>query len=198
MSECIKIAFPERLGKYGALDFVKERLCIDVDLSSRKLCQRIGKYEVTIMDSRTVTLVVDELGFLTGITGEDWFYDYQLGKPDTKLRIVEKLPFGYATIVAFNNSRNLDNIKRALSPYENILINYLRENNLDAKIYSVRGKTEGLVKSGAIDLGIDNTNTGNTMTATGLKIAKKIRDTQAIIISKEKDVDFVKELWGLK
>ena len=192
------LAFPERLGKYGATDFVRERLGMEVDLNSRNLCQKIGEYEVTVMDSRTVPAAV-ELGILTGITGEDWFYDYKLGKPDTRLRIVEKLPFGYSSVVAFKNPENSNIIKRVASPYENISIDYIRKNNLEAEFFPIRGKTEGWVKTMTrlADLGIDNQNSGKTIADTGLIIVDKIMDSQAVIISKEYDIEVARKIWRL-
>lgn len=191
------IAFPDRLGKYGALDFVRERLGVKVDLESRNKYHRIGKYEFAIMYSRMVPLAV-EMGMLTGITGVDWLYDYTLGNQKTKLRVIERLPFGKAKVVAFKNRNTaIANPSRVISPYTNLTLEYMRKRNLiDTEFIYAAGETESWVKAGLADLGIDNKNEGKTIELTGLEILDEIYESQAVIISKEKDIDKVKKVWG--
>ena len=188
------------MGKYGALDFVRERLGSEINLEGKNKYQRIGKYEFAIMYSRMVPLAV-ESGILTGLTGEDWFYEYSLENPKTKLRIVERLPFGRAKVVAFkdNNIRNWCSSPLAcVTIYPNIAAKYLQRDYPPTYIISVPGETESWVKAGLARLGIDNKNSGQTIDETNLKVIDEIFDSAAVIISKERDIDKVKEIWGLK
>lgn len=197
MNDYITIAFPDRLGKYGALDFVGERLGIEV-LESKNKYQRFGNYEFAIMYSRMVPLAV-ESGMLTGMTGADWLYEYTLGNPNSKLRVIEQLPFGKAKVVAFKDKNTtLANPSRIISPYKNLTCEYIRKKGFrDTEFICAPGETESWVKAGLADLGIDNKNSGETMKQTDLEILDEIYDSCAIIISKEKDINKVKEIWGL-
>jgi len=195
---CIKIAFPEKLGKYGVQDFVRERLGAYVDLESRNRCQRIGKYDFVIMRTRMVPYAVERDVF-TGIVGRDWLYDYVLANPKTDLRIVERLPVGKAKVVAFKKKDSILGIApRIITPYTNLSKQYVEDRQLKyANIEYAPGETEGWVKAGLADLGIDNINSGKTIEETGLEIIDKILDSYAVIVAKKDDVDIARKIWGL-
>jgi len=178
-------------------DFVRERLGTYVNLESRNRYQRIGKYDFVIMRTRMVPYAV-ERDVLTGIVGKDWFYEYLLANPRTDLRIVEELSFGNAKVVAFKKKDSvIDIAPRIITPYMNLSRQYVESMDLKyAKIDFAPGETEGWVKAGLADLGIDNINSGKTIDETGLEVVDKILDSYAVIIAKKNNVDKMRKIWG--
>ena len=198
------IAFPERLGKYGAVDYLKERMGIMVNLDSRNMCQESRGYRILRVDSRDVPLAV-ETGALFGITGYDWYQDYFLANQELSPKIVEQLDFGKAEICAFKASGKMRKPAVVVTPYENIAKDYLKKMGITfvdlygnpGQVTCRRGKTEGWVKSGLADIAIDNKNSGLTQQETGLVMYGKIMDSYAIVISMEENKYKVKEILRL-
>lgn len=178
---------------------MKERLGVGLDLGSKNKFPEEGMYRFLITYSRMVPEAVDR-GFLTGITGYDWFEEYRLGGRGGDLEIVEELPFGRAKVVAFRDYREPSapflGPARVVTPYPNIAAKYFRNEGLGIK--EVPGETEGWVKAGLSEYGVDNKDSGETLERTGLEICDEILDTNAIIISRRENKNKVRDVWGLK
>jgi ATP phosphoribosyltransferase len=198
------IAFPERLGKYGALDYMRDRLSICMDLESRQMVQDSHGYSILRVDTRDVPKAV-EAGALFGITGLDWLTDFRLGGYGKGLSIVKELDFGGAEICAFKGPGKVRKPARIATPYENISKDYLKSNFPDfcdlygnrGEVQVIRGKTEGWIKSGLADIVIDNRNSGRTQKENGLIEYDKIMDSYAIVISTKGNKYRVKKVLGV-
>jgi ATP phosphoribosyltransferase len=198
------IAFPERLGEYGAAEYIGKYAGTVVDMESKNMCQEKGGYRILRIDTRDVPLAV-ELGALFGITGMDWYEDYRLGGEGKDLAILKDLGFGNAEICVSKRAGNITEPCRVVSPYRNIASEYLKGLGLDfcdlygnrGKIQCIRGKTEGLVRAGLADLAVENRNSGRTLKSTGLEVWRKIMDSHAIVISRKENKYKVKEILGI-
>ncbi len=189
------IAFPERLGKYGALDYIRDMFGEAPDLESREMVQKINGYSFMRIDSRDVPRAV-EYGALFGITGLDWLEDYKLSGRGRNIVIVEELPFGEAEVWSIRNpERPLIEPIRVVSAYKGLAMKYMNEKGMEfsdiegtsGEVEVKRGKTEGWVKAGLIDVVIDNINSGKTVRESRLERYEKIMDSYAVLISDRKN-----------
>ena len=198
------IAFPERLGKYGAAEYIGKRMGIIVDLDSRNMYQKNDGYGILRVDTRDVPLAVDK-GALFGITGRDWMEDYLLGGNGKGLAVLDELDFGASQVCAFKAAGEIGKPARIISPYGNIAKKYSRDAQIDfcdaygncGEVQVVRGKTEGMLRAGIADIVVDNRSSGRTQTDNGLILLDRIMDSCAIVISRRENKYNVKEILGL-
>ena len=171
------ILFSERLGELGGVDYFRD-MGFEIDLSERNRCQRIIEdgieYKIIVAKSRTIPPMIEKIENnipVVGLTGLDWFIEYNLGGNGNNLRIIETLPFGKAKVVAFKDmDKELLPPYEAVTPYPNITKYWLKkEGYKEFSLTETPGETEGLVKSGIFNLGVDNTQTGETLEKTGLE-----------------------------
>jgi ATP phosphoribosyltransferase len=136
-----------------------------------------------------------------GITGEDLVENYNCGT-SMPLKIVKRLGFGNADLVAFGKSTHT-NIERkpviaAPYYYKNLLIsgkpaNYFKNIFGDYDILEVQGSTEGFVCDGTADAGFDVTTyfrvkpeeqKKKTLAVNRLVIFENLMPTEAVIVSR--------------
>jgi ATP phosphoribosyltransferase len=119
-----------------------------------------------------------------GIVGEDVIYEKQI--PSS---VLEKLGFGRCSLMmAYPEHKELKNIedihgKTIATTYPKILKDFLKSNNIDAKIIELSGSVEIAPSLGVADLICDIVSTGNTLMMNKLKKSFKVFDSEAVLIS---------------
>jgi len=122
-----------------------------------------------------------------GIVGENVVYEKQTGT-----EILEKLGFGRCSLMfAYPEKKELKNIedingKTIATTYPRILKEYLKKNNLNAKVIELSGSVEIAPSLGVADLICDIVSTGNTLMMNKLKKSFKVFDSEAVLLSAEK------------
>jgi ATP phosphoribosyltransferase len=119
-----------------------------------------------------------------GIVGENVIYEKQI---DNKK--IEKLGFGRCSLlIAHPDSKELKNLneingKTIATSYPFILNNFLKENNINAKVIELSGSVEIAPSLGVADLICDIVSTGTTLMMNKLKKSFKVFDSEAVLIS---------------
>jgi ATP phosphoribosyltransferase len=122
-----------------------------------------------------------------GIVGENVIQEKQAG-----VKVLEKLGFGRCSLMfAYPEKNELQKIedingKTIATTYPRILKDYLKNNNLDAKVIELSGSVEIAPSLGVADLICDIVSTGNTLMMNKLKKSFKVFDSEAVLISAEK------------
>jgi len=124
-----------------------------------------------------------------GITGQDLLID-------SKSEALELIKLGFSNSTfclaipsdsKISETKQLNNLRIATS-YPNILVKWLADNNLQAKIVELDGAVENAIRLGVADIVADVVDTGTTLKQAGLKIfGLPILQSEAILI-KGKDV----------
>jgi len=111
-----------------------------------------------------------------------------LMEKENNLKTVQELDFGKCSLVIAvpNNSKikklsDLDH-ERVSTSYPRILKNYLKKQRVSASIIEIRGSVEICPSLGLADAIFDITQTGRTLKANGLRVIKKVADSQAVLI----------------
>lgn len=124
-----------------------------------------------------------------GIVGENVILEKQI-----KISTLQKLGFGRCSLlIAHPENKKLKNIeeinrKTIATSYPVILNDFLKKNNLKAKIIELSGSVEIAPSLGVADLICDIVSTGNTLMMNKLKKSFKVFDSEAVLIS-TKDLD---------
>jgi len=119
-----------------------------------------------------------------GIVGENVIYEKQ-----TQTETLEKLGFGKCNLqLAYPENKVLKTLndvngKIIATTYPKILKDFLKKNNLDAKIIELSGSVEIAPSLGIADLICDIVSTGNTLMMNKLKKSFKVFDSEAVMIS---------------
>ena len=118
-----------------------------------------------------------------GIVGEDVIKE---SKSDVK--IVKKLGFGKCNLrIAIPENVELKNLsdlnhKRIATSFPNILIDYLLQNRIDAKVVHISGSVEAAPSLGIADYICDLVSTGNTLKLNKLKASINVLESEAVLI----------------
>jgi len=121
-----------------------------------------------------------------GIVGENVIYEKQTNTP-----VLEKLGFGRCSLLfAYPENKELKalqevNGKTIATTYPKILKDFLKANNLNAKVIELSGSVEIAPSLGVADLICDIVSTGNTLMMNKLKKSFKVFDSEAVLISAE-------------
>jgi ATP phosphoribosyltransferase len=105
------------------------------------------------------------------------------------------LGFGRCSLIlAHPHDKELKNIKELrgktiATSYPRILTNFLEKNKLDAKLIELSGSVEIAPSLGVADLICDIVSTGNTLMMNKLKKSFKVFDSEAVLISSEKEFE---------
>lgn len=123
-----------------------------------------------------------------GIVGENIFLEKQ-----SETKILEKLGFGRCSLlIAHPENKQLKDVKdikgkTIATSYPVILNNFLKENKIEAKVIELSGSVEIAPSLGVADLICDIVSSGNTLMINKLKKSFKVFDSQAVLISSEKN-----------
>jgi ATP phosphoribosyltransferase len=118
-----------------------------------------------------------------GIVGENI-----VSENNAEVEIVKKLGFGKCKLrigvpedVELSNVNTLEN-KRIATSYPNILNNFLKRNNINAKVINISGSVEVAPSLGIADYICDLVSTGNTLKLNKLKSSITVLDSEAVLI----------------
>ncbi|MCK4946041.1 MAG: ATP phosphoribosyltransferase [Alphaproteobacteria bacterium] len=126
-----------------------------------------------------------------GIVGENVLFEAQECSENgsfSKLETLIKLGFGRCRLSlavpneADYNDLNFFNGKTIATSYKGLLAQYLQNQNIDAKIVTMRGAVEIAPKTHLADAICDLVSTGSTLTSNGLKEVETILNSQAVLI----------------
>lgn len=141
--------------------------------------------ELIMARPEDIPYIVESGGADLGITGHDYVVE-----SNTSVVELLKLDFGRAEIVlAAPHTWNVKSVNelpqdiRIATKYYNIAMNYLRDNNLKAKVVKISGAAEVMPYLGAADAIIDVTSTGTTLKLHGLKVIDVIMETYGTVIA---------------
>jgi ATP phosphoribosyltransferase len=167
------------------------KLCgLEVENYSERLVISIRNFPLDILflrDDDIPEYVQDGVADI-GIVGENVIFEKQ-----AKIQIQEKLGFGKCSLIlAHPNDKELKDIKdlngkTIATSYPKILRNFLENNKLDAKLIELSGSVEIAPSLGIADLICDIVSTGNTLMMNKLKRSFKVFDSEAVLISSDKD-----------
>lgn len=111
-----------------------------------------------------------------------------LMEKDNNFQAVKELDFGKCSMVIAvpENSKikklaDLDH-ERIATSYPKILKSFLKKQNLSASIIEIQGSVEICPSLGLADAIFDITQTGKTLRENGLRVIKKVTDSQAVLI----------------
>lgn len=125
--------------------------------------------------------------FDLAVLGKDSFFEYKLSK---KTKIVKNLGLSKCHLSFAGKEKSTDfelkklNNKTIATTYSNILQDFLKENNIKAKIIKMNGSVETSIELGVADYIFDIVQTGSTLIQQGLNELKKVIDLEAVLIAK--------------
>jgi len=167
------------------------KLCgLEIENYSERLVVSIRNFPLDILflrDDDIPEYVQDGVADI-GIVGENVILEKQ-----AKIQIREKLGFGKCSLIlAHPNDKGLKDIKdlngkTIATSYPKILRNFLEKNMLDAKLIELSGSVEIAPSLGIADFICDIVSTGNTLMMNKLKRSFKVFDSEAVLISSDKD-----------
>ncbi len=162
-------------------------LCgMDIENYSERLVISVRNFPLDILflrDDDIPEYVQDGVADI-GIVGENVVFEKQ-----TQTVILEKLGFGRCSLLfAYPEGKEIKKIedingKIIATTYPKIVKEYLKSNNLNAKVIELSGSVEIAPSLGVADLICDIVSTGNTLMMNKLKKSFKVFDSQAVLIS---------------
>ncbi len=165
------------------------RLCgMEVENYSERLVVSVRNFPLDILflrDDDIPEYVQDGVADI-GIVGENVIYEKQTNTP-----VLEKLGFGRCSLLfAYPENKELKKLedvngKTIATTYPKILKDFLKSNNLNAKVIELSGSVEIAPSLGVADLICDIVSTGNTLMMNKLKKSFKVFDSEAVLISAE-------------
>jgi len=164
-------------------------LCgLDIENYSERLVVSVRNFPLDILflrDDDIPEYVQDGVADI-GIVGENVVYEKQTGT-----KVLEKLGFGRCSLMfAYPEKNELKKIedingKTIATTYPRILNEYLKKNNIKAKVIELSGSVEIAPSLGVADLICDIVSTGNTLMMNKLKKSFKVFESEAVLISAE-------------
>ncbi len=164
-------------------------LCgLDIENYSERLVVSVRNFPLDILflrDDDIPEYVQDGVADI-GIVGENVVYEKQSGT-----KVLEKLGFGRCSLMfAYPEKNELKKIedingKTIATTYPRILNEYLKKNNIKAKVIELSGSVEIAPSLGVADLICDIVSTGNTLMMNKLKKSFKVFESEAVLISAE-------------
>jgi len=169
------------------------KLCgLDIESYSERLVVTARNFPLEILflrDDDIPEYVQDSVAD-AGIVGENVIFEKQ-----TKTMEMEKLGFGRCSLIIAHPEKNeITNIaeingKIIATSYPNILKNFLKKNNISAKVIELSGSVEIAPSLGVADLICDIVSTGNTLMMNKLKKSFTVFDSEAVLISSEATIN---------
>lgn len=160
---------------------------IDIDNYSDRLTVSAKNFDLDILflrDDDIPEYVQDGVADI-GVVGENVLIEKQsditlqkkLGYSRCRLMLASPNDFEFNSVDQLNG-------KKIATSYPNILRNYLKENNVEAKIIEISGSVEIAPSLGVADFICDIVSTGNTLRLHKLKTFTKVLDSEAVLISR--------------
>ncbi len=126
-----------------------------------------------------------------GIVGENGYMEYILENPDNDLEIIAKLQFAYCRLsLAAPEGSGIKQLsdyngKTIATSYPATLADYLKRNNINAKIIQMHGSVELAPKIAVADAICDLVSTGATLKENGLIETHIILESEAVLIGRK-------------
>jgi ATP phosphoribosyltransferase len=189
MSKNLKLAVQKK-GRLSEKSIQLLRNCgLDIENFQDRLIVSATNFDLDILflrDDDIPEYVQDNVAHI-GIVGENVVLEKGLN-----VEIVKQLGFGRCSLSLgiperseINSVKDLEK-KTIATSYPNILINYLKENNVEAKVIELSGSVEIAPSLGVADFICDLVSTGNTLKLNKLKKSFKVLDSQAVLIKSNK------------
>lgn len=185
MNENLKIALQKK-GRLTDKSLELLKLCgIDIENHSERLTVTARNFPLEILflrDDDIPEYVQDGVADV-GIVGLNVVVEKQ-----TKTVVLENLGFGRCSVMLATPEnkilKNLDDLKgkTIATSYSFILNDFLKNNNIEAKIIELSGSVEIAPSLGVADLICDIVSTGNTLMMNKLKKSFKVFDSEAVLI----------------
>jgi len=165
-------------------------------LETRRPTTELAELSIKVIRPQDMPLQVANDNFDLAITGKDWLKDHLYRFPSSPVKEILDLGFGKVTIVAVVSEdlptndvgalRDLVGVLlptiRVASEYVNIADKYARDNHLERyKIIPTWGASEAFPPED-VDLLIENTETGETLSTHNLKIIDTLFESSACLI----------------
>jgi len=196
MKKNLKLAVQKK-GRLSEKSLQLLRSCgLDIENFQERLIVSATNFNLDILflrDDDIPEYVQDNVAHI-GIVGENVVLEKGLD-----VEVVKQLGFGRCSLSLgipekskFNDVKDL-NEKTIATSYPNILKDYLRKNDVVAKVIELSGSVEIAPSLGIADFICDLVSTGNTLKLNKLKKSLKVLDSQAVLI-KSRKMDEDKEL----
>lgn len=190
----VRIALPSKGRISGPAVNLLEKAGIGLtDNSNRKLFSNTFDPEISVMFTRAADIpeYVEDGAADMGITGYDLIQEKQ-----ANVEYLEDLKFGLTRLViaapeesGFNTVEDLKNIKTVATEFPVLTTQYLKENNIDARILSLSGATEVAPLIGVADVIADLTSTGTTLKMNHLRELDTIIESSVRLIANKKSYE---------
>jgi len=196
----IRLALPDGHQQRPTMEFL-EKAGLNVRgyseaLETRRPTTEVAGVTIKVIRPQDMPLQVANENFDLAITGKDWLKDHLYRFPSSPVKEILDLGFGKVTIVAVVSEdlpasdvgilrdlvgRQLP-IIRVASEYVNIADKYARDNHLERyKIIPTWGASEAFLPED-VDLLIENTETGETLSRHNLRIIDTLFESSACLI----------------
>jgi ATP phosphoribosyltransferase len=196
----IRLALPDGHQQRPTMEFL-EKAGLNIRgyseaLETRRPTTEVAGVTIKVIRPQDMPLQVANENFDLAITGKDWLKDHLYRFPSSPVKEILDLGFGKVTIVAVVSEdlpasdvgilrdlvgRQLP-IIRVASEYVNIADKYARDNHLERyKIIPTWGASEAFLPED-VDLLIENTETGETLSRHNLRIIDTLFESSACLI----------------
>ncbi|MGE5498275.1 MAG: ATP phosphoribosyltransferase [Syntrophothermus sp.] len=182
----LKLAIQKK-GRLSEKSIELLKLCgLDLDMYTERLIVTARNFNLDLLflrDDDIPEYVQDGVADI-GIVGEDVICEKQ-----ADINVVEKLGFGRCRLMIAAPADKLPvtladiNGKTIATSYPNILKNYLKENNLNAKVIEISGSVEIAPSLGVADLICDIVSTGTTLMMNKLKKSFSVFESESVLIA---------------
>ena len=189
MNKQLKLAIQKK-GRLSDKSLQLLRNCgLDIENFQERLLISATNFNLDILflrDDDIPEYVQDNVAHI-GIVGENVVLEKGLD-----VEIVKKLGFGKCTLsLGIPETKEIKNIsdlqnKTIATSYPNILRQYLKDNNINAKVIEISGSVEIAPSLGVADLICDLVSTGNTLKLNKLKRSFSVLNSQAVLIKSRK------------
>ena len=169
---------------------------------NRRPESNLDGYFIKVIRPQDMPLQIANGNFDIAITGRDWLIDHKYQFPNSPIKELLDLKYGWVKIVAVIDEKvPVEDIKswwqycndkqivcRVATEYTNIADRYVRDNRIDRyRIIPTWGATEGFIPEDA-DLLIENTETGGTIARHSLRIIDKLFESTACLIGSTRKI----------
>lgn len=185
MKEKLKLALQKK-GRLSEKSIQLLKNCgLDIENFQDRLLVSANNFDLEILflrDDDIPEYVQDNVAHI-GIVGENVVLEKNIN-----VDIVKKLGFGKCTLsLGIPEKSKISGVsdlsgKTIATSYPNILKNYLKENNVEAKVIELSGSVEIAPSLGIADFICDLVSTGNTLKLNKLKKSFNVLDSQAVLI----------------
>jgi ATP phosphoribosyltransferase len=181
----LKIAI-QKSGRLSENSLQLLRNCnLDIEKFNDRLVVSVRNFKIDLLflrDDDIPEYVQDGVAEL-GIVGEDVIKETR-----ANVKVVKSLGFGRCNLrIAIPENDQVSSLndlknKRIATSFPNILSDFLKHNNIEAKIVNISGSVEAAPSLGIADYICDLVSTGNTLKLNKLKASINVLESQAVLI----------------